>query len=270
MSQGLKQQWSTTNFIQHLRETRAYKDAFPGIQWQDGMSEAEYLSTFRQFDGLAKDIGRPLERAEFGVLLKKGVDLTEFKARTLAQGRIDKNRALFKNFEAVLKRKGILKPKERMTNQDLNDFVRGKGSKAWEAVWQEASFETGLESIGIRIAGGTNRARAAFSDLDRKEFIRFIRRVESGGAEVEDLTGQNFNELAAQVDAVMPASRLAGFGLSKTDIIEMQLGGPRAANIARTVRAALAAQEGFRRGEATPIQNQQQAQAVATRRPQVA
>lgn len=246
VDQGVNKLWTTTNFMMHVRGTKEYKQAFAGIQ--RGMSEDEYIDTYEAFRDRAQDVGKPLTTQAFGVLLKKGVGYEEWDKRITAIDRIKGNEELFEQFGETLKQRGLLKGK--FTMKDVYDFVRGKGSPIFEKVWEEAAFTAGIERAGFQVGEG--------ADISRKALLKMIGNFESNtpGLQVEDLGDDFYKDLADRVRTLIPASRLAGFGLTNTDILELQVNGPRAGKIAESVNQILANVERLKTGPTAKTQAQ--------------
>lgn len=232
ISQGKNNEWSTTNFIQHLRQTKEYKAVYSGIQ--KGQTEESYISAYNAYKDRYKDLGRNLTLEAFGFLNKKGVDYTEWDRRVAVMGQVENNRKLLQNFGEVLRTRGIIGKKEKWGLKQMSDFVSGSGSPAWEKVWEEAAFTTGLEQAGFQIGKK--------GDLSRKELLQTIKRFEGGDPtkEIENMGADYYSQLAEQVRTTIPASKLAGFKLTNSDILELSLGGPRAGKIAETVQQIFA------------------------------
>ena len=243
---GVNQEWSTTNFMQHVRQTKAYKQQFAGIQ--RGQSEAAYLYAYEQYRDRMQDIGKKLTTQQFGLLQKRGVDYEEWSARVDALDRVSKDADLFADFGAVLKARGLISGK--FTMKDAVNFVRRKSSPQFEKVWEEASFTSGLERAGFQFGED--------GDMSRKSLISMLQGFEARnpGAEVENLGDEFYGQLAERVLTLLPASRIANFGLTKSDILELQLGGPRAASIAQTVNQILANAERAKAGPSAKPQAQ--------------
>lgn len=257
--------WSSTQFMQWLRKTPEYAEQFPGIQWTKGMSEAQYNAEYRAYLVAGQDVGKKIDREQFGFLLKKGVERDEWEFRVAALDRLNQNAALFKNFVDVLKVRGIIKPGATVKKKDLFDFITGTGSVQWEKIWQEAAFTTGLESAGFAVTtrggrkggdreeGSANLGMPGFAGgkavgelaLSRSQVLRTIKKIEGAGGSVEQATTQDFVELAALVEETFPLSQIYKEGITKTDLIQLKFGGPDAPGIASKVRRLMSTHEAF-------------------------
>ena len=225
---AVNSEWSTTQFMQAVRKTKAYKQEFVGLRWRDGMTEAEYMRLYGQYRELAGNAGRKLTKQQFGSLLQKGVTGAEFKLRVDALDRMNKQQGLFNAFEQVLKARGIIKPKQQLSKGELYKFITRRGDPAWERVWQEAVVTQGFKSAGISVGKG--------GDFSRRELLGLINQVDTSKSEVENLTTADFQKLATMIQEKLPLSKLYGMGVTKQDLAVLALGGKGAVQIAERVQ----------------------------------
>jgi hypothetical protein len=227
---AISSEWTTTQFMQAVRKTKPYKQAFVGIRWKEGMTEAEYMRLYGQYRELAGNAGRGLNKQQFGSLLQKGVTGAEFKLRVDALDRMSKQAGLFNAFEQVLKARGLIKPNAQLSKGELYKFITRRGDPAWERVWQEAVVTQGFRSAGITVGkGGGN-------DFSRKELLGLINQVDTSKSEVENLTTADFQKLATMIQEKLPLSQLYGKGVTKQDLAVLALGGRGAVEIAQRVQ----------------------------------
>jgi hypothetical protein len=239
VNQAVNGNWTSSQFVNHLRLTKAYNQAFHGINSQPGLTESSYLALFRQFKAKAQDIGHGLSRNMFGTLLKNGVDYQEWSYRVKAEELIDKNGPLFNWYERELRRRGDLKANEQLKRKDLWDIVTKQNSKKFESIYQTAYLSANLQKIGFDLFAGAKGGPG--KDITRKDILKLINQFETGGMgqEVENLRAEDFAQLAEQIRTTIPASQLYGYGLKKRDLLELKLGGPNAQRIAATAKSAL-------------------------------
>src|SRR3990167_7661525 len=69
IERGLRSMWTSTQFIDMLRQTPEYRQQFRGIKWRQGMTEGQYLSTYSQYKARAQDIGEKIQKKDFARLL---------------------------------------------------------------------------------------------------------------------------------------------------------------------------------------------------------
>jgi len=249
MERGIRGQWSTTQFIDMLRHTPEYRKQFRGIRWRTGMTEGQYLSTYAQYKARAQDIGERFSRKMFAKTLKNGLTFEEFSDRVDAVQTIDQYAPMWAGFQQALELRGIALPGGKLTKKELQKFVMGLGPKKWEQVWQEAFLTTQLERVaGIEVTA-PRAGEVATPDsygLTRKDMLQVIKQVEAlnPGFEFEKLSGQDFAELGKRVRQY-DIQYLQRYGLTTKDLLEMEFGGPRAAQIAERAERILAEQEAF-------------------------
>lgn len=234
INQAVNGNWSSGRFLLALRNTKAYKQAFPGLDYASGMTEAEYLSNYRQYTGMAQDAGYKLSRGAFGDLMKKGIDATEWNLRVGAYKQVKTNKPLFDAFEDVLKARGLAKGK--LDPKELKDMLTGTGSGLYAKVWNEASVTAGLEGIGFDIGKQ--------GDVTRKQLLHMLKAPVGALAPGETLQ-VDYAALAETAAKALPASRLYGMGITKKSLVQMALGGKNAQETAALVTRALGTAEAF-------------------------
>lgn len=237
VAHAINAEWSTTQFIQAVRKTKAYHQMFPGIRWREGMTEGEYNRLYGAYREQAGNIGFKLNRTQFGILVRKQVTASEFKLRVEALDRIKTYRPLLQEFEEVLKARGLLRnaagKNRQLTMKELYRFVIKQGDPRWEQIWQESVVRQGLEDAGLKIGGKG-------SDFTRKELLKLISQVDTPRTEVENLSLADFQKLATNIQEVYPLSQLYGKGVTKKDLAVLALGGKGAPRIAERVQEILA------------------------------
>jgi hypothetical protein len=229
--------WGSSYFLQQVRLTQFYQQAFPGILRQDGtprMSEAQYVSFRNQVKSIARQNGRNLNDQQIGFLLKQGVSASEFQTRLRGLNSLDSNRDMLDSYNNYLLTTGVInKP---LSRSDLFKFVMGEAPKEWEQQWQIAYSSGQLANIGITVGRPSTG-----SDISYKQLGRLENRFEAlnPGQEVENL-GQDFYAKLAEAAKSIPISKLYGAGVTKKDIVALGFGGKRAPEIADRVQRVLA------------------------------
>jgi len=253
---AMRGQWTTTQFIDNLRQTPEYKQHFRGIRWTTGMSEAQYNSQYAAYKARAQDIGENLSRQQFGKLLKRGVSIDEFSDRVDALDAIDRYAPLWSQFQQVLELRGVNVPGGRLTKKELQKFIMGMGPAKWEKIYEEAITTTNLERVaGIEVTA-PRAGEVATPDsygIMRSEWLDIIKQVESltPGFEVEDISSQEWAAIGTRIRDYS-INYLQRYGLSTRDLLEMELGGPKAAKIAERAKRILVTQEAFSEPRAVP------------------
>ena len=246
VDRAVNNEWTTQQFVNALRQTKAYKQQFVGIR-STNLSESAYNTKFFDYRDAAKDIGRGLTRQQFGTLLKKGVDGAEWRFRIAAADAIKRNGALFNWYERELRRRGMMKGNKQLSYGEMWKIVTKQGSQQFERIYETAFLQQNLAKIGFDLRG-------AGRDITRKDLLRLIKQFETGtpGAEVEKLGASDFAQLADEVENLIPLSHLQGAGVTKRDLLEMKLGGPRAKEIAEKVNQLKASLNLKNEGQALP------------------
>ncbi len=245
------QGWSQTMFLDRVRHTPDYVKKFPGIQWREGMTEGTYLNTFNSYKNVAQSAGVKFGREDFAKALKRGVSPQEFADRTEAIKSIDRWGPMWQYFSNALELRGLAPPKG-VTKKDLADFVMKLGDKKWEQVYDETFLTSGLERVaGIQVGKeGVPGVDSPYS-LARGDLLNIVNQVEALSLGSFDPAKLDFAKMGVELRKYKP-EYLARYDLHEKDIIEMELGGPRAASIAEKGQRVLATQEAFNAPRATP------------------
>ena len=254
MERGIRGQWSTTQFVDMLRHTPEYRKQFRGIRWRTGMTEGQYLSTYAQYKARAQDIGERFSRKMFAKTLKNGLTFEEFSDRVDAVQTIDQFAPMWAGFQQALELRGIALPGGKLTKKELQKFIMGLGDKRWEEIYEESILTTNLEQVaGIDVTA--RRAGEKVTDtygITRRGLLQIVRQVEAltPGFEMEDISSQEFAAIGARIRQY-DAGYLQRYGLSTKDLLQMELGGPGAAETAAKAKRLLATQEAFYEPRAT-------------------
>lgn len=227
---GAQQQWSGAYMMQAFRQTKAYAQSFPGIP--HGMTEAQYISSYRQLQQKAQDAGVNLSKSLFGAALQKQNSISEIGTKLEAIHTLKTNAGLFGEFENYLKSKGH----KGVDRGNMLKFVMRKGSLDWEQEWntvvqaQAIEQTTGL-NVGPELGkhGKPIKGSADFS-------YKFLQ-----GLQKHMLPGQEPNYQAlGQALAAIPEAHLYGMGLTKKDAARLAYGSPQAPKIAQKIQRAVA------------------------------
>ena len=276
IQKAIKLGWSSTLFVDHLRHTPDYHAMYPGMHYGSGMTEAAYNSQYQQYREQAKLIGETLSRKTFARALKNGVTPEEFAGRAKAIDSITKWAPMMEGFKEALAANGYVDKAKNITQASLMKFAMGLGPVKWEALWQETVVGVNLERVagitvgappkgwGIndpnKLGGGSPQSNVDhdFMAITRNDMLTVINQVESltPGFEVEDVTGQQWRDIGTRMRQ-FKGSYLAKYGITAKDLLEMELGGPRAAVIADKSQRILKEQEAFNDPRAVPMEAQQ-------------
>ena len=277
IQKAIKLGWGSTLFVDHLRHTPEYHDKFPGLHYGEGMTEATYNAQYTAYRQQAKLIGENLTRKTFARALKNGVTPEEFSARAKAIDSINKWDPMMQGFKEVLAANGYVDKAANVTKESLMKMAMGLGPQKWEALWQETVVGMNIERVaGITVGtppkgwgdpndpnsrgGGSMQSNVDhdFMHITRAEMLTLINQVESitPGFEVEDISGQQWRDIGVRMRQ-FKGQYLAKYGISAKDLLEMELGGPRAAVLADKSQRILKEQEAFGDPRATPMEAQQ-------------
>jgi hypothetical protein len=272
IQKAVKQGWNSTLFIDHLRHTPDYHTKFPGMRYGSGMTEASYNAQYVAYKQQAKLIGENLSRNTFARALKNGVTPEEFAGRAKAIDSILKWSPMMEGFKEVLAANGMVDKAANVTQASLMKMAMGLGPKKWEELWQETVVGVNLERVaGITVGeppkgwgtspgGGSPQSNVDhdFMRMTRQDMLTIINQVESltPGFEVENVSGQQWRDIGMRMRQ-FKGQYLAKYGISAKDLLEMELGGPRAAVIADKSQRILKEQEAFNDPRAVPMEAQQ-------------
>jgi len=150
-----------------------------------------------------------------------------------------------------------LKRQIRRNVEEKNRLLQGLYDAAplsWEEIYEEAILTTNLEQVaGIDVTA--RRAGERVTDtygITRRNLLQIVRQVEAltPGFEMEDISSQEFAAIGARIRQY-DAGYLQRYGLSTKDLLQMELGGPGAAETAAKAKRLLATQEAFYEPRAT-------------------
>lgn len=276
IQKAVKQGWNTTLFVDRLRHTPDYHEKFVGIRYNEGMTEATYNAEYKSYRDQAKLVGENLSRKTFARALKNGVKGQEFQARVQAVDSMTTWSPMLEQFKQTLADNGLVDKAAHVTQGNLMKMVMGLGPKKWEDLWQQTVVEVNLERIaGVTVGtppkgwgtndpnkfgGGSPQASVDqdWMHVSKQDMLTIINQVESTspGTEVESITGQQWRDIGARMRQ-FKGQFLAKYGITAKDLLEMELGGPRAAVIADKSQKILAEQDAYNQPRATPMEAQQ-------------
>lgn len=232
-----KQGATSAAFLGQLRKTKDYAQAFPGLRRRDGslrMSESQYLSGYNSAKDFAASIGRPLSKGGYGMALKNGNSPSEIKAKLQADDIMKQNQEVFQEYGQYLVDTGVTK--KPPSREELRKFIMKQGPKEWEQAYQTAYTASQIEKyggLGIDIGKGDNISYHGLQKL--------IKQAPPG----TDPTEIDWRQMARTAAEVLPASRLYGLGITKTDMIKLELGTPDAVKIESRAKLAKATADAF-------------------------
>lgn len=158
-----------------------------------------YIDTARQF-------GEHIDMVLANKLLAGRVSLSEWTDRLRANETIKNNPGLFAYYNDALKRRG-LKP---LNEDGLLTFMVGKAPRPLYNIFNEASFEFA-------------NSQAGEADLSNKK-IRQLSAAVPTGFSVPQLQ-KGYADMVKELK-LLPYSRLHKLGLSRSELIQLEFGGP--------------------------------------------
>jgi hypothetical protein len=230
--------WSQTEFMWNLRKTPEYEATFPGIMNPNGtmkMTEAQYMALEKSFQETADLYGIHLNRENQALLFEGDVSAREWQQRAMAINRIRENPEAFQQFEAAARAQGLIKGK--FNRKDAYHLAIGEGPTEWYKLLEEFGTRTAAVQAGFDIS--KHAKLAGYLGLTRKQILAINKAVPGLGGEAQ-MAG-SFQELAQRFRQLLPEGNITGFDVSKEDLIQLEFGGPRQAQVADTVARILAA-----------------------------
>lgn len=220
IDKAVRNGWSPEQFESQIYQSPAFKRTFPGIFRGDGslrMSPAEYRNISDQYKELAQRYGLfgELGKGRIGQLIKGNVSPQELTDRFTAISRMKEYGTAFDVFKEVVKGS----TGKKLTDENIYEFIMGKGPKEFYDLWETTMVGTSAKSAGV--------------DLSAAEMGSIAKRLP--GMQTEEQLQSNFQNLAKNIKQIMPLSQLAKMGVSKSDLIELEFGGERQADIAERV-----------------------------------
>lgn len=249
--------YSETEFTYFLRQTEEYRKRFRGIFKKNGdirMSEAEYLNFEYNLETLGKQYGYKIETGDVGRALRKGITLEGYEDRLSALQRMREYEPSMKNFQAVLKARGLLPKGARdWTKQEQFDFITGQSNPQFYRVWEEASAATAAHLAGIDVLYGKEAKKepggVGYTDIRRGLLLQIIKSMP--GYQTEAELAQGMEELGYNLLKVLPLSEARSFGLTKQDIVRATFGGKNAARAEQKLERVVRTHEAFQEDRAS-------------------
>lgn len=220
IDKAVRNGWQPEQFESAVYQSPAFKQAFPGIFRGDGslrMSPGEYRAVTDSYKEIAQRYGLygELGKGRLGNLIKGNVSPQELSDRFSAVQRMKQYAPAFESFQKLV----AGSTGNKMTQENVYEFVMGKSPSEFYDLWEAASVGAAAGGAGVNLSAAEMRSIAT--------------RVP--GIQTEESMYSGFQELASKIKTLMPMSQLANMGVNKGDLIELQFGGPKAADIASRV-----------------------------------
>lgn len=229
IDKAIRNSWSPEMFQSSMYQSQAFRHAFPGIFRADGslrMSPSQYRNLSDTYKELAQRYGLngDLDKARIGKLIGGNVSPTELNDRFTAIQRMKQFGPAFDSFKELVK----AKTGKTLDQAGIYNFVMGKGPADFYDIWEAAQVGTAASQAGV--------------DLSAAEMRSIATRVP--GIQSEENIASGFQDLAKKIKTLMPLSQLASMGVSKSDLIELEFGGPGQTDISARVDQILRNYEG--------------------------
>lgn len=239
LQEAVARGYTSAEFMYRLQQTQSFRDRFPGIFLPNGqlrMSVEQYLGYEQQYRLQSQRYGYRFNSQIMGGLVTKGITPELFSERLQAVQRVSENRVALNQFEAVLKRRGML-PAGGFAKGDVYNIVMGTANPLWYKVWEESSARTAAVNAGLSIG----------ADLSARDIRQLVRRLP--GQQTEESLAPGFERVAEGIRTVIPLSQARQFGVTREDILKAVFGG-KGANLSRSqIERAVATAEALATGE---------------------
>lgn len=221
--------WTPAEFKEKLYNSEEFSKSFPGIfDEKTGallLSPAEYMSARMDFKRAAAKYGFKLSDSDFGSYVVQGnIDFQEFTDRIEGAARIKEDPFYRKAYEHYAKQYGW-----DTSPGTLLDSILGSGPKEFYDVLEKTTIKGEARDAGVQLSD------------------KLVGQIQKrSGATITGENAQNFQELALKIKTTLPLSRIYKFGITKSDLVELEFGGPHQADIAAKVQRVVDTEKAFR------------------------
>jgi hypothetical protein len=197
--------YNSDRFLQALRQTSEYQAAFPGIG--PNMSESAYKANMKSYQATADRYGINLTDALKANLFAGHVRPEVFAARANATVVLDKNKAVFDQFQRQLADAGL----PPATRADLLNHIMGMSNAGFKDVWEGANIAAVAKAEGAPLGEkGINKIQSLGAGMALSDLVK-------GTA-----------DFANKVRTQMGTQEARSFGLTRSDLLAAEFGGPGA------------------------------------------
>lgn len=235
---GFEKSWSVDRFLNELRKTPDYRQAFPGIYNADGtmkMSEAKYLANVNQYQSYASQAGVNLSEQQIGWMIRNDVLPSEYADRAPALGQLQRNPQLYQAFAKELVRNGVARPGE-ITKKELAKFIMGQGNRQWTELWNDTVTRNSAINAGVTFSKNSDKYLAANPNL--------IERISNKGL-TEGQLEEGWQSYARFMLDTYDLAKYQGVGLTRKDVATAAFGGKHSADIRRKIERVMGTDEAF-------------------------
>jgi hypothetical protein len=221
--QAIINSWSNDELMFHVVQSPAFAAAFPGIFRPDGslkMDPASYRAQVDTYRHTAYVLGYNPSAELIGQWIQGDVSPQEVADRYTAANRIKESPQAFAALQSEWKAAGL----GNITQAGAAHALLGQAPKQFYDIWERANLRTAATLAGAPISHG---------EAVRIQGILPDRATESSVA-------SSMQDLAHQLKTTMPLSRLyASHGITRSDLITLEFGGPGREDIAARAQRAL-------------------------------
>lgn len=221
--QAVINSWSDAELMFHVVQSPAFASAFPGIFRADGslkMSPTDYRAQVDTYRHTAYLLGYSPSDALIGQWIQGDVSPQEVADRYTAANRVKESPQAFAALQSEWKAAGL----GNISQAGAANALLGEAPKQFYDIWERANLRTQASLAGAPIS---------HAEAVRIQGILPDRATESS-------VQANMQDLAHQLKTTMPLSRLyATHGLTRSDLITLEFGGPGREDIAARAKRAL-------------------------------
>ena len=180
------------------------------------------------YRGIARVYGFRVNDARIGRLISGNVSASEFTDRAEAIQRVSDFKPAFEQFKQALRARGI-STAGLDSDQDIANFILGKGPELFYKIWEETSVGTAAKMAGINLGG---------------QITKSIARRTPGVLSEAEMQAQ-MQQLAQNIKTTLPMSKIQKMGLSKKDLVTLEFGGKNQAEIRQKAERIVKSHEAF-------------------------
>ena len=247
---GYVSHWDSATLIENLKDTAAYKNAFPGgnggggsssggSSSGGGVSAGSYQANRSQYEAAAHHYGINLTKDMVGWLVKHDVTGGEFADRAEALSRLNRDKFLYASFRRELIQAGE-DPKKVNSREEMLKYVMGDGNRKWYDLWQDAVTRNTARMAGLTFQ--KHKLKGGYTNLSQA----VIEHISSLGLSESEMEAK-FSQVEQSLRKILPMQE----GVNKKEIIAATFGGKGASAARGEIERAVATDAAFYEGRAT-------------------
>lgn len=213
INQAIQNNWSANELVGRIYNSPEFHQMFPGYFRADGSAKfanaAAYLQQKDEYIQAARTYGFKLSDATLANMFRGNVSTQEATDRLAADYQIKSNPVVWQQFQRQLEDAGV----KNVSHADLVAFSLGEGPKHWYDIWQKTEIGAGAKMAGVSLGD---------------KGIAQIQKTLTGPTVDQAALATNMSDLAHNLRVNMPLSKIYKFGLTRSDLIAAEFGGPGA------------------------------------------